>query len=270
MSLEARAVEFAKKAIWPATFSGTGFDHLGRPELSLSDAVRSAGLSERDFTRSARALLPNGMEEAFLPLRLVAVWISVRERERALEAWDQSRTLRRPITLDWREGLETLTRELVRGTITAWGFDRLDDRRRIDPDDWAILKPVIIGGSDFSSVSSPRTPEYGRVELRSDDVLRLWPPAAETTERVRRTVDAETQALKELCRMMREQPASPLTKAALAKLPLFRGVSRRGRDRIFTRAVDDTGAHAWRKGGRRARAKSGDNVTPADAITTAD
>lgn len=253
--MDAKATEFVARAIWSTARSATGLDHLGRSELSLSEAIQLFGLADADFLSWAQARLPGGMDATFLPLRLVAVWISIREREQALETWCQSATLRRPITLDWREGLDALLRELIRGKLVAWGYDRLERRRRIDPDEWPILKSGIIGSSDVLFSSSTRFPEYGRVELRGDDVLRLWPAEPETTRRVRHTCAAEKRVKAELCKLMRNQPTQPIPKAALAALPIFQGVTDRALGRIFTNAVRETGAVAWSKGGRRPRSR---------------
>ncbi len=121
----------------------------------------------------------------------------------------------------------------------------LDVWRHYQVVDWPRGVAVADTGEKLFSVHAKARPQpYANLQLSTEPVSRPGPKS---------TVAKEQACFRHLVQQMRSRPDDPIRKEDAWKEASehFPGVSRKGFDRAWARAIEDTQAFAWRKPGSR-------------------
>jgi hypothetical protein len=119
--------------------------------------------------------------------------------------------------------------------------------RVIDLDGWVRPNTRL----PFDAWKGYEGPYFDLVRFKSADLMSLWSPMV--PEKPPLTVGAESRMQTWLAQAMRAQPSSPRSKSAMRTEAEGQGLTcgDRGYARAWTAAVNETGATAWSRPGRR-------------------
>jgi hypothetical protein len=213
--------------------------------------------AERNLTEGLPATLAYARrrEDApFWPLGLCIAWVVERDLSRAAESLTRHRVGLRPIE-GWPEARDEVIRALQAGALTAVGIPAATDVRvSIPAFEWLDLTIVPRGFYNEIQRLDARgklSPAYRDVRIAAETLRKEWPAETAATKRAGEKLDAERACLENLKQRMREKPNEPVAKESLRReLP---GTSERAFIRCYAQAVQETGAVAWTKAGRRRR-----------------
>ena len=96
---------------------------------------------------------------------------------------------------------------------------------------------------------------YRDVRIEAAEIRREWRPETGAMKTVRERRANEKACLRALIERMRATPNDPVPKRQLK--PQVPGVSERAFERLYSRAVRESGCLAWSKGGGAAFAQDG-------------
>jgi hypothetical protein len=142
-----------------------------------------------------------------------------------------------------------LLKELRRGEMLASGRELWNGPLvEVPAISWRDLRLVRYGSHD-RFCREDGSVGYFDVVVDGRQTQAKWAKPKPGAEKVRRTVANEADAVRRLTEIMRESPHEPVPKAQLKER--FSGVSARGFERAYAKAVGNANAPAWSASGRR-------------------
>jgi hypothetical protein len=218
--------------------------HVGAKAPAASNSRALASLEER------HAGLNSAYEDLHWSLGSVIKWIA----GRTPEAVDR-------LSIDEvaaEEAVDNLQPALERGEMSATASTAVDPiPRPLSPDTLARYEVCLWddGHLLWPRVIHDTTEQEDLLNIRFSraDVIRNWPPAAAPEAVAPSTSGKEAACRAWLAQMMRDEPNRPRVKNAVwtEVSQRFAGLAKRGFDRAWSRAIEDTQAARWRSPGRR-------------------
>ncbi len=166
------------------------------------------------------------------------------------------------------EARQALSERLKRRQLVFYGRCRGErDFIAIDPTHWIDYNIDFSRDGILTDIrptsTNPFHSRYEDIRAERDEILKRWPEKESIPVGISKAV---SDACRYFCSMMRASPDFPtMTKGEAIKIAKarFPGLSERGAIGAWDKAVQDAGAAAWSKPGRRPKKNQGtENETP--------
>lgn len=210
--------------------------------------------SDRDAWNSDRLWAVEQMSGQHWPIELCIAWVAERSKEEAVAAWLSFRFGRGPSDA-WASAQHTLVSELCSAHLASEAADTKGERTALTDLTWRNLN-LRWTGAHFEARSAAGIQMFRHIRISARSMLSRYPARSAADNKLASSAAKETAAITALVELMRADPFRPKTKAELRRREEFRALPERAFDRAFRSAVETSGAHAWRKAGRRAKGES--------------
>ncbi len=175
------------------------------------------------------------------------------------------------LTINMEQLLEVLPEmqsAFARGDVSVVGCTRNDPiPRELPSETWSVYQLIVEELNGLVQIlpahASATGPDHTLFSLRlhREEVLLQWPGLSDQSQSTEvlpdpdrpKTVAAEHLCQRWLSELMKIGPPQPKASVRAQAFTTFPNLSKRGFDRAWDRAIEKTGADAWRAPGRRRR-----------------